>query len=142
MDKISLPPYFALVFPVAFVALWCGILLLLSRIGGWHRLAADFTAKVPPRGTRFGMQSARVGWVNYNSCRTIYSSPEGLHISVWSVCRPGHPALFLPWDVIRNVHQRRFLWWKFVQCEVAGSSTVKLSPGAKVLEGRMLPQAP
>lgn len=141
MDKASLPLYIALLLPVASVALWCGTMLLLSRIGGWHRLAVDFTAKAPSGGERFGMQSARIGWVNYNSCLTIYSSPEGLHISVWPIFRPGHPALFLPWDAICNIRQRRLLWWKIVQCEVVGVCTVKLSLAAKVFADRMLSEA-
>ena len=137
MDKSSPSLYVVLLFPVGFVALWCVIMLQLSRLGGWHRMAAVFTAKAPAGGQRFSMQSAKVGGVNYNRCLSIHSSPEGLHIAVWPIFRLGHPPLFLPWDEIRNNRTRRFLWWKFVECEVNSPGTVKLLLPTKVFDGRL-----
>jgi hypothetical protein len=125
------PPWVFLLFPIAFVAMWCGICWLLSRLGGWNRLAARFAAQAPPRGKRFSMQSARIGWVNYNGCLTIHASPDGLHVAIWPLWRLGHPPLFVPWEEFHNARPRRFLWWKYVECEVLTPGPVKLQLSQK-----------
>jgi len=127
-----LPPGVFVLFPVVFVAMWCGIGVLLSRLGGWSRLASRFAAQTSPEGTRFSMQSARIGWVNYNGCLTVHASPDGLHLAIWPLWRLGHPPLFLPWEEFRKARPRRFLWWKYVACEVLTPGPVQLQLPQKV----------
>jgi hypothetical protein len=67
-------PVFVLLF---FSGLWCGISLLLSRAGGWARLAERFPGPEQPEGKHFRWQSGRLGLVNYNRCLTIYVSKAG-----------------------------------------------------------------
>ncbi len=128
------PPWVFLLFPVVFAGMWCGICLVLARLGGWSRLAARFPAQAPPGGTRFSMQSARIGLVNYNGCLTIHTSPEGLHLAIWALWRLGHPPILVPRDAIGTVKPGRFLWWKFVDFKVFTPQPVKVRIAASVWE--------
>jgi hypothetical protein len=55
---LFLIPVFVLIF---FGGMWTLIPWLLSRIGGWSRLAERFPAPEEPEGRRFRSQSARIG---------------------------------------------------------------------------------
>jgi hypothetical protein len=68
---LFLIPVFVLLF---FGGMWTLIPWLLSRVGGWSRLAERFPAPAQPDGKRFRSQSGRLGLVNYNHCLTIYIS--------------------------------------------------------------------
>jgi hypothetical protein len=131
-------PHFAFVFPFLFVGMWCGISLLLSLIGGWHRLGQSFRASEWPSGRRFLVQSGSVGGVGYRNCLTIYSSPEGLYLSVMLPFRLAHPPLFIPWEEIHDIKARRFLWVEDIVFEVGSPSVAKLCLSKKILEGRNL----
>ena len=104
-------------------------------MGGWRRLAESFPAKGQPSGKHFFMQSGKVGLVNYGSCLTIYSAPEGLYLSVWLPFRLGHPPLFIPWDAVHNMTTRRFLWVERVVFDVGSPSVATLQLSKKIFEG-------
>src|SRR6476469_6745769 len=106
MNKSAPDIFFLVLFPFIFVGMWCAVSLILSTTGGWRRLAASFPARSQPSGRRFFLQGGKVGQVTYSGCLTIYSSQEGLHLSVWLPFRLGHPPLFIPWDAIRNARIR------------------------------------
>ncbi len=86
---------FPMVVPIA-------ILLLLSRISGWHLLARRFRAEGPFCGETWSWQSARFrGWFGYNNCLTVGVSPEGLYLAMMPFFRLfNHPALLIPWAEI------------------------------------------
>lgn len=85
-------------FAVMFVALWCGIALGLSYIGGWGGLASVYRAQRAFEGRRRSFQSGNVGITRYRSALTVGANPEGLHLSVLFFFRVGHPPLFVPWE--------------------------------------------
>lgn len=127
----------AIPFIAIFIGFWCLILWLLSHMGGWARLAHEFAASQPPAGDRFGMQSIRVGWVNYNNCVVIHSSEAGLHIQTWRLFVVAHPPIFLPWSALKKVSQGRVLFWRWVKLEVSTTGrTTTLTLSQKVLAGR------
>jgi hypothetical protein len=134
MDKSTSVWFFFVLFPIFFAGLWCAICLLLSVIGGWRRLAERFPARSQPSGTRYVMQRARVGLANYKGCLTIYSSHEGLFLSVWPIFRPGHPPLFIPRDEIRNPKTGRFLWHETMTFDVGSPRITTLQLPKKVFE--------
>ena len=138
MNRSEMSGVFAALFPLFFVGMWCGVSMLLSVAGGWRRLAQRYPARGLPTGKRFGWQGARLGWVNYNNCMTIYSSAEGLHLSVWFLFRLGHPPVFIPWEAIRNEQERKVLWVESIRFEVGSPSVVKMELAKKVFEGRRL----
>lgn len=122
-------------FPFFFVSMWCAISLLLSAMGGWRRLAESFAARDEPTGRHFFMQSGKIGIVNYGSCLTIHSAPSGFYLSVWLPFRIGHPPLFIPWQEVRNVTTRRFLWFERVVFDVGSPSIASLQLSKKIFQG-------
>ena len=136
MDKSALPTIFLALFPFLFVGMWCGVVLLLSGIGGWGRLAQGFAANRRPNGRRLTTQSGKVGGVNYNSCLTVHVAEDGLYLSVMVLFRLGHPPLFIPWSSIHNRTVRRFLWIETVKFEVGSPTVATLQLSKKVFEGR------
>jgi len=135
MDNTTLVVIICTAFPFVFVGMWCGVALLLSRIGGWHRLAEEFAANGDPTGTRFSMQSAKVGWVTYSNCLTIYGSENGLYLAPWRLFRLGHPPLFIPWEAIHNPTRRRVLLAETVVFDAGSPSIATLQLPKKVFEG-------
>jgi hypothetical protein len=138
MDKSALPLFLVILFPFFFVGMWCAVSLILSTLGGWRRLAESFPARGEPSGRRFSMQGGRVGPVKYGGCLTIYSSPEGLYLSVWLPFRLGHPPLFIPWDAVRNATARRSFWAERIVFDVGSPSVATLQLPTKVFEGHKI----
>lgn len=138
MDKSVIPLIVAVLFPFVFVGVWSTVCLMLSRMGGWRRLAESFPVRNEPLGRCFFMQSGKVGPVSYGGCLTIHSSPKGLRLSVWLPFRLGHPPLFIPWDAIRNPKIRRFLWAENVVFDVGARDVVTLQLSKRVFEGHQL----
>jgi hypothetical protein len=136
----NLPPLVIILVlgPLLFVGVLSLSLLLISSLGGWRQLADTFPANGPPTGTRFRMQSGSVGWVNYSGCLTVYSSPDGIYLSVMWPFRLGHPPLFIPWTEIHDVTTRRMLWMEDAFFDVGSPSVAKLSLSKKVFQGREL----
>ncbi len=129
MNQSTPPTTWLVLYPFFFAGMWCLVCWLISRIGGWSRLAARFPAKDRPSGTRFGMQAGRVGHAKYGGCLTLHTSADGLYLSVWPLFRIGHPPLFIPWNAIRNASIRRFLWTERVVFEVrAGDGIIMQLP--------------
>ena len=136
MNNPGPPTFFIVLFPFLFVGMWCAVSLLLSTLGGWRHLAESFPATDQPRGRRFFMQSGKVGSVNYGSCLTIYSTPNGLYLSVWFPFRLGHPPLFIPWSAVRHATTHRFLWSETVSFDVGSPSVATLQLSKRIFEGR------
>lgn len=130
-----LPVVFIVAFPFFFVAMWCGVCLLTSAIGGWGRLAKKYPATAPPSGTRFPGQTGYVGVSRYRGVLTIHLSPEGLHLDVVKIFRIGHPPLFIPWSEIHNPAVRRNLWGESVVFEVGLPKIAKLLLPKAIFEG-------
>lgn len=136
----EIPGALVLLFPVFFVGLWCLICLLISRIGGWSRLAEKFaTTEVPP-GTVLEGQSVKLsGLTNYNRCLTIIIAKEGLYMKVWPIFGIGHKPILIPWNEIRNGKPGRFLWMRTVSFEAGNPKIARISLSEKVFN--MFPNA-
>ena len=79
---------------------WTLVLELLSRAGGWKRVARRYKATKRPPGRTFRMQSCSFGWVDYIGTRTIVVSAEGIYLGLWPILRLSHPALLIPWSAL------------------------------------------
>src|SRR5437870_944871 len=88
---------------------WVFVLWLLSELSGWRKLAAVYRAQHAPNGKRFLMQTGKIGDTWYGRCLTIYTSGEGLYVSLWPVFRFRQPPLFIPWSAVRDRREKRFL---------------------------------
>lgn len=133
---VWLPWLIGVGFPFFFGALWCGVCLLLSGLGGWGRLAEKFAALRPPAGTRFFMQSGKVGVVNYKGCLTVHTSADGLHLAVWPFFRIGHKPLLIPWRDIHNGQVRSVLFSESVAFEVGSPKIATLRLSKKIFAGQ------
>lgn len=86
-------------FLLAFVPLWCGIVWISSRFSGWSRVAAHFRAGGKPEG-RHANAFGCVGWGRHSSLQ-FHLAEEGLFVQMPSIFRFGYAPLFLPW---RDLH--------------------------------------
>jgi hypothetical protein len=110
--------------------MWIGVLTLLSYSSGWAKLASVYCAQRAPSGRCFPMQGAKIGDVYYVGCLTIYTSHEGIYISVWPIFHFRDPPLFIPWSEVRNPRERRWLFSRFIQIDIGSPplGTMWLSP--------------
>ncbi len=105
----------AFIVPVAltcFALFWMAIVTLLGNMSGWKAMHARFglpPGVVAPRGA---LVSGRVGVVNYNNVLRVASDRFGVYLSVLSLFRSGHPALFIPWNETHTMERKDFLWTK------------------------------
>ena len=115
---------------LAFVGVWIVVLALLSQMSDWPKLAATYRAQRPPSGKCLPLQGGKIGGVWYRGCLTIYTSEDGLYLSVWPIFRFREPPLFIPWTDIRNRRERRFLWSRLVEFDVGlpPVTTMRLLP--------------
>ena len=113
-----------------FVGMWAAVLSFLSYLSDWPKLAAAYRAQHPPSGRRLLMQGGKIGDVWYRGCLTIYTSREGLYISVWPIFRFREPPLFIPWRAVRNRREKRWLWSRLIEFDVGSPpvGTMRLLP--------------
>lgn len=91
-----------LAFPVVFVAMWSGVLLLLGVVSGWRGLARRHaTAHPPPPGAETVTRAA-LGLVGYGHTLEVGFLPDALDLRVVPMFRPGHAPLRIPWDQVRH----------------------------------------
>jgi hypothetical protein len=61
-------------------------------------------------GPTWGLQSARMRWSShYGTCLNVGADAAGLKLSIFSLLRPAHPPLFIPWGEISVARRRNFL---------------------------------
>jgi hypothetical protein len=105
-------------FALFFLTLWCLISLIVSFMGGWHRLSLRFCAQGEPYGdTRtagpfsYGVQMRyRLG---YNNVIRITAAEDALYFSILFLFRIGHPPLRIPWNEI-HIDRDKFLWQRYI----------------------------
>ncbi len=115
--------------------IWCGVIFLISQIGGWARLAQAFPATEMPKGEVLGWQSAQLqGWCNYNRVLTFVISEEGLYMRPWGLFRMGHAPVLIPWGELKNPRARRLFWVEQVVFDVGEPRVVKLCLEKKPFE--------
>jgi len=116
----------------ALPAFWCGVVVLIAQFG-WGRLAARYRTEAEAGGRRLRFASGRVGFASYRSTLHVGIEPDGLHLSVPLLFRPGHPPLFIPWGEVTDVTTRRLFGFATVALRVGTphAATVTL-PGRVV----------
>ena len=116
--KIS-PVFWLIPFlPVFFVALWTGIIFILSQMG-WSPLAQSFSTQSRPTGKTFPMASASINGCNYNNCLTARVTESGLWLQPWLPFRMFHPALIIPWQAFTAFEEQKILWARRLSTTVA-----------------------
>ena len=100
------------------VGMWVAVNALLSYSSGWAKLAAVYRAQRPPSGRYFPIQGAKIADVFARGVLTVYTSPEGMYLSIWPIFRFREPPLFIPWSDIRNRRERRWLFSRFIEFDI------------------------
>jgi len=127
----------AIAFLLFFIAIWCGVCLLLARIGGWSALATKFPAVEEPAGERFRFCSAKIGMAAYRTAITAIKSDAGLYLSVFALPRLGHSAILIPWSEMKNPRAKRVLGSCWVDVTVSTPSIIAVRLPAKIVEGKL-----
>lgn len=93
---------FLLVFPL----FWMGIVSFIG-VFGWRPLATAYPAEDwPEDGYTVRFQSARIGASSYSGALTAVATDDGLYLRPMVLFRPGHPAVFVPWEAIQPTGAR------------------------------------
>ena len=111
-----------LLWPVGFVAFWCGIMWFVSRLSGWAMLAEKYPG---------GGEDELIKWepwqsgtfrasCGYNGCLWVGASQKGLQLRTgpWLLFRAGHAPVRIPWEAIESLTERKMLWMVYDQLKV------------------------
>src|ERR1700686_1256067 len=105
------PFWFAAIFPIYFLCLWCVVAATISVIGGWFALTRVYRTRAAFNGEKWKMQSGRMRWLaNYNNVLTIGIGTQGLYLASMFLFRFMHPPLLIPWS---DIKVRRQKGWVF-----------------------------
>ena len=94
---------------------WCGVVLLISRLGDWHKLAKMYAAG--DRALAGERRTGVVGWVgvvNYKFTLIVHRAADGFFLETSFFFRPGHPRLFIPWDAISMRWAKHVRRWDII----------------------------
>lgn len=114
----ELPLWFFPLFPVWFIAVWCLVCIVISRLSGWHALARRSRSDSQPSweirsaGPLFYTVYFRF-WCHYSSVIRLTTAEDALYMSVLFLFRIGHPPLRIPWSEIALNRTNR-LWLRYV----------------------------
>jgi len=88
-------PVIILVF--AFPIIWVGVILLISLLTGWRRLARYYAAESACHGSVWTMQTAYMRFGRYKNCLRVGADNHGLYLSLPYLLSFGHRPLLIPW---------------------------------------------
>lgn len=125
-----------LVWPVFFGGLWTFVLMSMSFIGGWRRLARHYRTVRPPKGRRvIRGATGMVGLTSYNRVLTVTIADDGIFIAPLWMFRIGHPTLFIPWRDIRNARRTRSFYRDYVGFNVGDPKVAGMRLPSDVFDG-------
>lgn len=111
MDDSFVSVPLAVIFCALGVAgIWSFISLIISYVWGWHALAQHYRGDMTYFNKKLAWRSGRLGWGNYSSILTFTMSDEDLGLSILFLYRAGHPPLKFPFEEIKGVEKKMFLW--------------------------------
>jgi len=108
-----------------FALIWIIICILVSFASGWAALAQRFRYDGEFSGSRFGLRHAPMRlWVGQSV--EVGANLEGLHLSVLSLSRIGHPPLLIPWREVWVGQKGKILWFYYVELELGKDNRIPL----------------
>jgi hypothetical protein len=128
--------FILIIFPIFFTALWVGITLIMSFVGGWGRVGKQYAAtEAPPAGRVLKHVTGMFGVARYKHVLTVITTDTGLYIENRKVFRPGHPPLFIPFTAIFNARKQTLFFWEFIAFEIGDPPLAGVRLPSKVFEG-------
>lgn len=123
-------------FPIFFTAMWVGVTLLMSLIGGWGRVAKHYPAAGKPEGGReLHYVTGMFGMARYKHVLTVITTDAGLYIANRTVFRPGHPPLFIPFSAVVHPRKQTLFFWEYVAFDIGSPPLASVRLPSKVFEG-------
>ncbi|HSU29212.1 MAG TPA: hypothetical protein VLJ68_12585 [Chitinophagaceae bacterium] len=113
------------IIPVSLVFTFVFVLFVLSRIA-WAKLAAAYPAGEHIGGTRLGLISLAVNFLNYNNAFILIYNEEGMHLRPIFLIRLFHKPVFIPWKEIKVVNDKRVHFFPYVELVLGSPVVVKL----------------
>lgn len=108
-DKTGMSPFLLAGILLFVPVFWGFIMHVLSRLGGWSRLAEDYRSADEMPATRFRMRTVLLrGWTHYGNCVTFGVDHRGLHLASFGPLL-GHPRLLIPWSDVSVTPKK--VWW-------------------------------
>jgi len=124
------------VWPIFFVALWSAIVMAMSLIGGWRRLAQVYrTIKSPTSGKTTPYVTGMVGAARYKRLLRITTNDRGMFIEIRWVFRMGHPSLFIPWRDIQNARKMNLFYWEFIAFDIGSPKIASMRLPSDIFVG-------
>lgn len=104
-------------FPFAWFGLVCFVLLLTS-FTGWRQLAQKYSHSGEPPELTHRYASAQISWFGrYNNCLNLALTPRGLYVRPILLFRFAHPALLLPWHLLKSAKVVKSLFRNYAQLQ-------------------------
>ncbi len=144
-DGLAVILYMA-VFLFLFFWFWKGISWLISRIGGWMKMAEYFATDQQAKGQAFRFVSAQFGrFTSYSRCLNISVSTNGIYLTPIFLFRTGHQPLFIPWQAVMALKSQGL--WRFASVRLLirlpeGQREVAISLFGQELVDSLVKQAP
>ena len=132
-------PLTLLLFPLSFVALWVGVIFIISH-AGWRKFAERYPAPPAAAGAVYLLRRAQFGSLlgSYRNVVQVRFTEAGMRFSVLFLFRPFHPPFLLPWTSVKKVEPRDFLFvhWLRVTIDDACGTIRMLLPAKAESERR------
>jgi len=105
-----------------FAVMWLAIGGALALLSGWWSLASHFRAGGAVAGKRFRFVSGSMGIrflpVNYGNCLFVTVNDKGFRLAVLFLFRFLSPPLFIPWERVESVVEKRFLFMRYAAIRI------------------------
>ncbi len=142
MEKTYLPLLIVLAVPFFWYALVSGILYLMS-FTGWRSLAEkyEYRGDVPkPDFSWASVQTSLLG--RYNNCMNVSVTARGIIIRPAWLFRTAHPALLLPWHIMKPPASRSVFGFKYAELEFSeGAGSMRIFAPIRILEHSLFPRS-
>ncbi|NJO82236.1 MAG: hypothetical protein HC828_05110 [Blastochloris sp.] len=98
----SIPPFMLII--VGPLLLWAPLFWLLAYVSGWRRLAQYYAAHTPRSSRTYRFCNGTVGYgLSYRGSLEVTINDEGLWLRPFTLFRPGHAPLAIPWSSVIRV---------------------------------------
>lgn len=110
---------------------WYAVIWLIKLISKWGVLEKAYPAGMSsgPIAKR-NFVFMRVRFINLNGIITLKASAQGLYIDPFVLFRPFKPV-FVPWNDIEDIQDKKVLWQQVTECRFRKTSTVLITTTRK-----------
>ena len=123
--------FFIFAFPIAFGAIWTGVLWITSHLSGWRQLARRYSLKDEVITTWMqrgggGVYRARFPFIGMRGRLAVGANAKGIAIKPPIIMRPYHPMLFLPFADIASEEDFTLLTLDFVTLTMTSAPEMRI----------------